>query len=288
MHSKRDSGYFVDAHIRKGGPKVEWESNHSISDYQAFFGDAGGSSKPITGEKSADYLFFTPAHERLARFLPEARFLLILRNPVARAWSHYWNEVGKGRETLPFPEALRAEKSRHGEGGLEAYHLSYVARGLYDESLSSFFRIIPRKRCHVVILESLISQPLVSLRQVTEFLGIAEFEQPPLRAPSNSNWTMVRRPWAQRQPVLAVANLYAGIAKKAVKLVGADRERKRRIMRNISMPFFRDASSILMDRATKTELGALFDPHIERLEHMLGMPLSQWRPSNAHSAKKKN
>lgn len=284
MHSKRDSGYFVDEHVRKGGPQIDWETTHSISNYEGFFSDATGANKVVVGEKSADYLFFTPAHERLARFLPEAKFLLILRNPVARAWSHYWNEVGKGRETFSFPDALKAEKRRQAKGGFEAYHLSYVARGKYDESLSNFFKFIPPKQCHVVILESLMAQTLSSLKEITAFLGIAEFEHEPLRAPSNSNWTMVPRPWAAQQPVRAVANLYAGIAKGAVSLVGADREHKRRIMRTLSMPFFREASSIAMDKTTRAELTEIFDPHIGRLEDMLGISLSLWRVDDAKFA----
>ena len=93
-----------------------------------------------------------------------------------------------------------------------------------------------------------------------------------------------RDPRAAKQPVRAVANLYAGIAKGAVSLVGADREHKRRIMRTLSMPFFREASGIAMDKTTRAELTKIFEPHIGRLEDMLGSSLSLWRADDAKFA----
>jgi hypothetical protein len=129
-----------------------------------------------------------------------------------------------------------------------------------------------------------MTQTLSSLNEITAFLRIAEFEHEPLRAPSNSNWTMVPRSWAAQHPIRAVANLYAGIAKGAVSLVGADREHKRRIMRTLSMPFFREASSIAMDKTTRAELMEVFDPHIGRLEDMLGISFSLWRGDDAKFA----
>ena len=74
IHSKRDSGYFVDAHIRKGGPQIDWDATHSISDYEGFFSDATGANKAVVGEKSADYLFLRPHTKGLQDFCPKPNF----------------------------------------------------------------------------------------------------------------------------------------------------------------------------------------------------------------------
>jgi Sulfotransferase family len=285
VHSKRDGGYFVDEFVRKGGPVADWDATHSIAGYKSFFGESISEQQVVICEKSADYLFFRPAHERIARFLPDAKFLFILRNPVARAWSHYWNEVGKKRETLSFKAALEAETVRLAGDGFEGYHHSYVARGFYDESLSDFFRLIPRRNCKVVILENLMSSELSSLNEIAAFLEIAGFETESPRSRSNSNWTMIPRWWAARQPALAFAEAYSAIAKGATSLIAADRETKRRILGKLKTPFFHRASDIKMDSATKATLMKIYHPHINRLEEMIGMSLAVWRKDEGILAK---
>ena len=74
MHSKRDSGYFVDVHIRKGGPQIDWDATHSIPDYERFFSDATGTNKVVVGEKSADYLFSRPLTKGLQDFCLKPNF----------------------------------------------------------------------------------------------------------------------------------------------------------------------------------------------------------------------
>src|SRR5947209_1159841 len=66
----------------------------------------------ITGEASPYYLFHPFAPERAAQLLPDAKLIVLLRDPVERAWSHYRHEVANGRETMTFPDALAAEPAR--------------------------------------------------------------------------------------------------------------------------------------------------------------------------------
>ena len=57
-----------------------------------------GDGRIAVGEKSADYLFWHPAHARMHGWIPGARIILTLRNPIERAWSMYWNEIGRGEK----------------------------------------------------------------------------------------------------------------------------------------------------------------------------------------------
>src|SRR5436189_26280 len=65
--------------------------------------------RAVVGEASPSYLFHPLAPERVARMLPEARLIALLRNPVDRAFSHYQHEVALGREQLSFEDALAGE-----------------------------------------------------------------------------------------------------------------------------------------------------------------------------------
>jgi hypothetical protein len=103
--------------------------------------------RPAVGETTPAYLFHPHVHRRVAQLLPDSKFIILLRNPIDRAYSSYWHRVAQGHEKLAtFEEALRAESDRLG-GEIEnvvksnSYNenrrlYSYVTRGLYATSWS--------------------------------------------------------------------------------------------------------------------------------------------------------
>ena len=109
--------------------------------------------------------------ERIARAVGEAKLLFILRNPVDRAYSHYWHEVRYGYERLSFEEALAAEPERL-TGGFEARrHYSYLDRGRYAVQVQRFFDHFPRQQIMVALQDELaVDQPSL-LRRCATFFG---------------------------------------------------------------------------------------------------------------------
>ena len=141
----------------------------------------------VTGEASPYYLFHPLAPARIADELPDARLLAVLRDPVARAWSHYQYSVRRGFESLPFEEALDAEPERlAGEEDRMAAdpsyrsfshrHHSYLARGLYADQLQRLFDLFPRERVLVIPSERLFREPDASMAEVFAFLGLRPVE----------------------------------------------------------------------------------------------------------------
>ncbi len=150
--------------------------------YRAHFGRVG---EPGLNIDSSPYYLFQPAvPPRLQALLPEAKLIVLLRDPVRRAYSHYWHERDKGRETLSFEDAIAAEAARLGnaherlaDGTLdrsrEHQHFSYLARGRYAEQLDRWFAAVPRERFLVLRFEDLARDPLGVLNLTLEFLGLA-------------------------------------------------------------------------------------------------------------------
>ena len=159
--------------------------------YRAHFGRVGEPGLNI--DSSPYYLFHPAVPRRLAGLLPEARLLVLLRDPVRRASSHYWHERHRGREPLGFEEALRAEPGRidaaHAQlaaGAIERsrahQEYSYLARGRYAEQLERWFEHFPRDRVHVVRFESLAKEPLATVNEVCAFLGLPALASATLEA----------------------------------------------------------------------------------------------------------
>lgn len=149
--------------------------------YRAHFGRVG---EPGLNLDSSPYYLFHPAvPQRLHALLPEAKLIVLLRDPVRRAYSHYWHERDKGREKLEFEDAIDAEPgrieaahARLADGTLEFsrehQHFSYLARGRYAEQLERWFAVFPRERFHVVRFEDLAREPLEALNATLAFLGL--------------------------------------------------------------------------------------------------------------------
>jgi Sulfotransferase domain len=149
----------------------------------------------VTGEASPYYLFHPRVPERVAEALPNVKLIVLLRDPVERAYSHYANEVARGYEELPFERALDREAGRlKGESekletdpsyySFAHQHYSYLARGLYLEQIvrwRSFFR---RDQLQIQSAERFFADPPAVLADVHDFLGV---ERRPLAAYEEHN-----------------------------------------------------------------------------------------------------
>jgi Sulfotransferase domain len=152
--------------------------------YRSSFPLAAGGG--ITGEASPYYMFHPLAPSRIAAALPEARLIVVLRDPVERAWSHYHNERRLRAEPLGFEDAIAAEPERlAGEAermaadpGYHSFawrHFSYLARGRYAEQLERLYDLFPPGQVLVVQSELLRDDPDRALEPVWRFLGLAPF-----------------------------------------------------------------------------------------------------------------
>lgn len=138
----------------------------------------------ITGEASPYYLFHPLAPERLAGSYPDVHLIVLLRDPVERAYSHYKERARHGAEPLGFEEALDAEADRlNGEAGRivsepgyrSAPHedQSYLAQGRYLDMLRRWFCRFPRAQFYIAASEDFYADPDRVVNEVWAFLGLA-------------------------------------------------------------------------------------------------------------------
>jgi hypothetical protein len=137
----------------------------------------------LTGEATPYYLFHPHAPARAARTVPGARLILLLRDPVDRAYSHYQHRVRKGIETLGFEDAVEAEGERL-RGELERMlqderyvsfnhqHFSYLSRGVYADQIPAWAERFGEDRMLVLKTEDLFERPAPAFRRVLDFLGL--------------------------------------------------------------------------------------------------------------------
>ena len=135
-------------------------------------------------EASGYYLYHPFAIARLARDLPEVKVVVMLRDPVERAYSAYQHERMRGYEWESFETALDLEPERlvgevdrmRRDPAYESFshrHHSYLHRGHYAEQLENVFANIPRERVHVLLSEDFFADPAAEFRSLSDFLGLS-------------------------------------------------------------------------------------------------------------------
>lgn len=125
------------------------------------------------GEATPIYLFLPEVAPRIRRYNPAMKLIVLLRDPAARALSHYHMERGRGDEWLPAPWAFLLEPWRRWRGGdFARRHHSYLARGFYSGQLQRLARFFPRQQILVLASEDLRYRHRWALKRVHEFLQL--------------------------------------------------------------------------------------------------------------------
>lgn len=136
-------------------------------DYLGLFKKSVG--KKAIGEASVDTLFlFEKTIPAIQRYLNDPRIIIILRDPVKRAYSAYNYHVRDGREKLCFKDALAAEEERIREGYACMWH--YLQGGLYAPRVHAFQKHF--SRVQVLLHDDLLRDPITLIQSVYAFLDV--------------------------------------------------------------------------------------------------------------------
>ncbi len=153
---------------------LHWDQG--LDAYRADFADAGDAT--VTCEATPDYLLHPATLERITATLPRARFVVLLREPVARAWSHFNYNRQLGIEYRSFRRALVDEQRRPprrplglGDVGLRA-PFAYLGTGRYADHLARLDALVDPERTLVRLLEDVRTDPQGTFADVCRHLGL--------------------------------------------------------------------------------------------------------------------
>jgi hypothetical protein len=168
------------------------KSSRSITWYQSFFPLKNGSpaskrmeKRAITGEATPYYLFDPLVPERVYRKLPDVRLIILLRDPVERAYSHYQMNKRSGVEKRPFRVCVEQEmkelENRQNPGWSTAHKTrdqiafhSYLVRGIYIDQIKRWRKWFLEDQFLVLKSEAFYQDPEKSLKRVSQFLALPD------------------------------------------------------------------------------------------------------------------
>lgn len=126
--------------------------------YEKFFENYSGEK--AVGEGTPMYLCDEKAPERIFKTLPDIKLIAILRNPVDRAYSHYWMAKGKGDVIGSFEDIVNDENEK------------IIKRGLYAGQLQRYYQFFDKKQIIVILYEDYIEHTDVVLGKVLRFMDL--------------------------------------------------------------------------------------------------------------------
>jgi hypothetical protein len=175
-------------YFEENWPRGEaWYRSHFPTVKQRAALDRKHGAPPKVGEAAPLYMFHPLVASRVAQLMPRARMVVLLRDPVERAYSHWKERRTEGVEPLDFAAALAAEESRTaGEREKlladpnyfsEAFDwYSYRARGRYLEHLTPWLDHFDREQLLFVASETLYREPAATYARILDFIGLPPYD----------------------------------------------------------------------------------------------------------------
>lgn len=157
---------------------TDWES------YQALFD--GVSDEIAIGEASVRYLYFPQAPEKIKKYIPDVKMIVMLRNPVDRLYSHYVMNIRHLLEPLPLEEALKQEEERIQNNWGWDWH--YTRVGMYAQQIERYLNYFQPEQLKILFYDDFRQDPLGVMKDIYHYLGVNDSFVPNIERQKNQGY----------------------------------------------------------------------------------------------------
>ncbi len=163
IHEKPEILFFlIDEEYQKG---YSWA-------FDKYFGHCVDNKKLLFA-KNVGIMYSIEAISRLKYHNPDVNLVVMLRNPVDRAYSAYWYALREGWETLKsFEDALDAEPERLKEDSFKWRHCAYLDRSLYYKHIQTLYEIFKKGQIHIYFYDDFKKDPLSVCKQILSIFNV--------------------------------------------------------------------------------------------------------------------
>ena len=247
-----------------GDANMEKTIIKDLNSYHNLFKDTG-TAKAI-GEASQDNLYFyNRAIPVIKQILGDVKIVIILRNPVDRAFSHYVMLVRDIRETLSFEDALAQEEIRRGKNW--SFGWSYKDVGFYADAVRAYLSSFSNVK--IYLYEDLLTDPRNLVKDLFTFIGVGADFDVDLETKYNVSGSP-RNPWIQS--LLVKPGPIKSIVKQISRFTGIENQIRAARERLVLINTVKQK----MDIKTRLSLTNAYHDNILELQKIIGRDLSKW------------
>lgn len=231
----------------------------TLPEYYKLF--EGVTDEIAVGEASPLYLYSERAVERIAHYVPEAKLIATLRNPVDRAYSCYKHLIAL--DPFSFAEALDQEDHRIRQNWAHLWH--YRQGGYYYKQLKRYFDKFDRQQIKIYLFDDLKSKPLGVVQDVFSFLGVDNTFIPDLTYRNVSNNPKIKVLQNTTNGKSPVRSFFRKVLPKELRSGLAKRVRK-----------WNSKEFMPMSEEVRLQLIDGYRADILNLQDLIGLDLSHW------------
>jgi hypothetical protein len=245
----------------KGPRKGDRNSAITLQAYKDLFVNV--SSEIAIGESSPQYLYAPKAPEKIKYYIPEVKMIVILRNPVERAFSAFCYQVRDGYENLSFEQALQEEPNRIRYQWRPIWY--YQKLGFYHSQLSRYFKLFAKDQIRIYLYEDFDTNSNLIVSDIFKFLEV-DYDFCPTLTRKNVSYIPKSR------SIYSLFNKDNPI-KSAFKPLLSSKFRKQL---KIYLEKFNHEPKPSLLPETRKKLNMLFRQDILQLQDLIRIDLSRW------------
>ncbi|MFI5218018.1 MAG: sulfotransferase domain-containing protein [Bacteroidia bacterium] len=260
LHEARKN---LDLNKYLAGPMTEKHFDYfviKLGQYELLFKNV--TSEKAIGEISNSYLFSKVAAINIKNKVPEAKIVIILRNPVDRIFSHYLANLRDGKTFRPFMEEIQLDFNKSNKGWWKSH--CYFEMGLYFEQVKRYVDIFGTEQVKVLWYEDLKNDFTSLVENLFSFLDVSSN----LRLTSDEKYNVSMEPRNKRF-IYYISKL--GIKKPLFNLIPASYKTR------IKNSFFKKQFSFEMNADERQYLSSFYEKDVQNLGRLLQKDLSHWR-----------
>lgn len=258
MSAVKEPNYFAYDDLQNNKLYYKDDSVGTEQEYLSLFKAPDHRNIRRIGEASVCYLFYGNSAKRIYSFNPEARIIVMLRNPLDRAWSHYLMDYKLNYVKDNFDDITLRRINGHRNN---QHYQQYIQLSLYAHQIQNYLNVFPKEQIFFGLYDDLKANPQGLFDNICRFLNIDRMELPTRTA---YNAAEVPRNGL-------IKSIYASdsIRRGLKKLLGGEASRK------VKSVLFKKPE-MQPSEETKNVLHQLFAEDLRRTEQLTGLNLKAW------------
>jgi len=255
MSHPKELNYFSAASIRQQSLYYDEDIIDSEKSYNEIFKSA--SESQILGESSVSYFYYDSVPAKIYEYNPASKIVIVLRNPIERAYSHYLMDSRLGYCSKKLVEIVRNPNNN------PLHYQQYIKISQYTKQVTRYLKTFGSDNVHLIIQERFRNNPEKELQKLCQFLNISFPE---------SSYNLISKNVFKLPRNSVVAGIYKNIY-------------VRRIMRSflpdalngqLKKLFFRVGTKPVLDKNLHSILSSLFKKDIATVESIIGHKIEEW------------
>ena len=257
MSSQKEPDYFSDKAIHEQGIYYVKNRINTLAKYESLFAQ---KESVVYGEGSVSYLFYDNVAEDIKNYNPNAKIIIMLRNPIERAFSHYLMDYRLGLISDSF-ENIIAKKSKHKKSHL--FYQQYIEVSKYATQIQRYLDFFEKDSILFIDYDDFKKNVSETVDKVYNFLNIST----DFAANINTKYNAFTMP---KNKIIRFIYSFVFLRKILTFLFPIY------LVRNIRGFLFEEDEKPELLKETRVLLGKIFNDDIRKLEEVLGKDYSKW------------